>query len=213
MRPFTLGASMAALLATAAIAAAPSPRAGLYNATEHELVAGLDLKADGKFRFGLSYGALDEQAQGRWVEKDGQVLLTTEPVVVPPRFKLMKDEPVADGAYYASLDEPDALGDFSLTLAVKYRGETAIKYIEADEDGRVPIDPGKVVETIVPDLPVYTIPYAPFAMKPGGHRLVFHFEANDVGKADFKSQPVAIEGEDLVMKRYDRVIHFKRGLN
>jgi hypothetical protein len=205
--------TLIALAIAAPAVAAPSPRVGLYNASEMELVAGLELKADGKFRFGLSYGAIDEQAEGRWVEKDGKILLTTEPAVVPPRFALVKDEPVADGSYYAALDEPEALGDFSLTLAVKYQGETAIKYIEADENGRVPIAPGKVVETIVPDLPVYSAPYRPFPMKPGGHRLVFHFEANDVGKADFKAEPLAIVGDDLVLKRYQREIDFKRGLN
>ncbi|WP_136163163.1 hypothetical protein [Sphingomonas flavalba] len=196
----------------AAASAASSPLAGTYSADAMEMAAGLILGADGKFRYGLSYGALDEQAEGRWREKDGVVLLTTEPAVVPPRFVAVSDTVSGDGALYASLDEPDALGEFTLTLAVRYAGDPKVHYVEADEDGRVPVPTGQTVEAIVPDLPVYAAPYVPYAVKPGGRRIVFHFEANDVGKADFRDEPLAVEGSELVLTRHDRTIRFRRGV-
>jgi hypothetical protein len=49
----------------------PTPRlapclVGKYNGGQMELAAELDLTADGHFQYGLAYGALDEEAQGRW---------------------------------------------------------------------------------------------------------------------------------------------------
>jgi hypothetical protein len=57
-----------AAVAGAAVAADPHPAslAGVYDGGQMELASGLELSKDGKFRFVLSYGALDEAAAGTW---------------------------------------------------------------------------------------------------------------------------------------------------
>lgn len=183
---------------------------GVYDGSQAELAARLVLQPDGHFLYALSYGALDEQAQGRWVEKDGRLLLSTEPRPKAPRFAVVRDTPSPDGSIHVALDDPDLLLGSSLTIAVTYTGESAPVFVEADEDGRLPIPAGRIVAALVPDLPVYPVPLAPYALKPGGHHIVFRFEPNDLGIADFNGEALAIEGKTLVLRRYDRIITFEK---
>ena len=196
------------LVSASPLGAAVAP--GVYDGSQMEIAARLVLKPDGHFLYALSYGALDEQARGRWVEQDGKLLLTTEPRPKPPRFTVVSDKPAADGAIHVAMDNAELLQGSSLTMAVTFAGEDRPAYIEADEDGRLPLPAGKTVVALVPDLPVYPIPLTPYALKPGGHRIVFRFEPNDIGIADFDREPLAIEGATLVLRRYDRTITFEK---
>jgi hypothetical protein len=200
-----LGILLASVTAPA-LAAIP----GVYDGSQAELAARLVLHPGGRFQYALSYGALDEQAQGRWAERDGRVLLTTEPRPKPPRFALVSDTPAPDGAIHVALDDAELLQGSPLTMVVTFAGEPAPAFIEADEDGRLPIPPGKAIVALVPDLPVYPIPLQSHQLTPGGHRLVFRFEPNDIGVADFDAEPLAIEGDALVLRRYDRTISFEK---
>jgi hypothetical protein len=138
------------------------------------------------------------------------VLLTTDPKPKPPRFAIVSDSPSADGAIHVALDDPAMLQGSSLTVVVNYAGEGSPAYVEVDENGRLPVPPGKSVAALVPDLPVYPVPLEPYALKPGGHRLVFRFEPNDIGIAPFDGEALAIEGPELVLRRFDRVIRFRK---
>tara|TARA_R110000868_G_scaffold192254_1_gene436625 strand:- start:7572 stop:7937 length:366 start_codon:yes stop_codon:yes gene_type:complete len=51
---------------------------GLYDGGQMELAAQLELRADGHFSFALSYGALDEAAEGRWQISGDGIQLTPE---------------------------------------------------------------------------------------------------------------------------------------
>lgn len=184
-------------------------RPGSYDGSQTELATGLELLPDGRFRYGLSYGALDERAEGRWVEQAGKVLLTTEPTPKSPRFSVVSDTPAPDGKIYASLQDADALGGFSLTLLVRYEGADTFEHVEAGEDGLVPVPAGRTVAEITPDLPIYTTDLEPYKLTPGGHRLVFRFEPNDLGIADFLAEPLAIEGDAIILNRHDRVIRYR----
>lgn len=204
------------LAAAAILATAPSPAAvqpGVYDGSQTEMAVRLVLRPDGKFGYALSYGALDEQAQGRWVEADGKVLLTTEPKPKPPRFAVVSDKPAADGSIHVALSDPDMLQGSSLTMVVTYAGASEPAYIEVDDDGRLPVPAGKTVAALVPDLPVFGLTLPSYTLTPGGHAIVFRFEPNDLGVAAFDREPLAIEGDTLVMHRYDRTIRFEKDTN
>jgi hypothetical protein len=183
---------------------------GTYDGHQMEIGAGLKLKAEGRFEYVLAYGALDEHAEGHWAERGGKVLLTTEPVPKPPHFALVSDAPSADGKLHAALDKPDALGGFTLTLRLWYPGADKPVFVEAGEDGTVTLPPGPYPISIIPDLPVYDAPLKPYPLKPGGRRMVFRFEPNDIGVADFRDEPLAIDKGALVMRRFDRTLHFRK---
>lgn len=199
------------LLVTSPSLGAVAP--GTYDGSQTELATRLVLRADGRFQYALSYGALDEQAQGRWIEKEGQVLLTTEPAPKPPRFGVVSDTPKQGDGIEVALDDPELLQGSPLTMVVTYADAAEPVFVEAEENGRLPVPAGKIVTSLVPDLPVFPIPLSPYAVKPGGRRIVFRFEPNDIGTAGFAAEPLAIEDNALVMRRYDRVIRFEKEQN
>lgn len=58
---------------------------GLYDGGQMELAAGLELRGDATFRYALSYGALDEAAEGQWqLEGKGVRLKPTRYVTNDP---------------------------------------------------------------------------------------------------------------------------------
>src|SRR5437868_116655 len=107
-RAFPIVAAIALLVATAATFAAPASLVGRYDGGQMEIAAGLELKADGRFRYALSYGALDEEAAGRWQVSGDRVFLTSDPVVAP-RFVLVSQGRGADGTLQLSLDVPNGV--------------------------------------------------------------------------------------------------------
>lgn len=191
-------------------ALAASPLIGIYDGHQMEIAAGLKLKADGTFDYGLAYGALDERASGNWVERDGKVLLTTAPAPEPPAFAVVSDVPSRDGKLHVAMDKADALGGFTLTLRVMFAGADRPAFIEAQDDGAVPLPAGQTPVSVVPDLPVYDVAIEPYALKGAARSIVFRFEPNDFGVADFHDEPLVIDHNQLVMRRYDRTVTFRK---
>src|SRR3954447_14089479 len=76
------GAFLTALLPSGS---APS-LAGHYRLHVHEAASEIVLRADGRFEYALAYGALDEEAIGRWRRVGNRILLTTLPKPVPAAF-------------------------------------------------------------------------------------------------------------------------------
>ena len=78
---------LAVASSTVAATASRQSLVGTYDGHQMEIAAGLELKADGRFRYSLSYGALDEEAAGKWTMSGDQVLLTSDPVAAGLYFK------------------------------------------------------------------------------------------------------------------------------
>lgn len=176
------------------------------------MAAALKLNANGSFEYLMSYGALDERAKGRWTERDGKVFLTTTPAPKAPAFDIVSDTASKDGKLHVALDNPDALGGFSVTVRLIYPNAPKPVFVEADEDGTVPLPPGPPPSAVVPDLPVYDTVLAPYALKGVARSLVFRFAANDFGIADFRDEPLAQDDGELVLHRYDETIRFRKGV-
>ncbi len=92
---------LAAALILAQPATARAEIEGRYRTNDGPDVVGLlEIAKDGRFRYQLIAGALDQAAQGRWEKKDGLVRLFTEPKPTPPTFRITaveggKDKPLA----------------------------------------------------------------------------------------------------------------------
>lgn len=97
MRKILLAVTLAVSCASAA-AAQESPLVGDYRLSEGpDAAGGLRIAADGHFQYGLTVGAMDERAEGRWEARGDAICLFTEPTPVPPAFA--KAAPVeVDGA-------------------------------------------------------------------------------------------------------------------
>ncbi|HEY0660793.1 MAG TPA: hypothetical protein VGD21_05685 [Lysobacter sp.] len=56
------------------------------------------LRADGRFMWAMTYGALDLQAQGRWYREGDRVVLQADVPATPPVFRLMDADETGAGA-------------------------------------------------------------------------------------------------------------------
>ena len=206
---------MIALAALALAAAPPAPTraalAGLYQIQTMEVGGGLELRKDGRFRYELAYGALDEGAEGTWTVKDGNVLLTTVPMPKEPTFDLVSDQRAPKCTLSLSVDwskldwssAPDALVTYE-------RDPKELHFLQADDNGDLhPQD--CAVTMIMPLVPMYRVPGAPIKLSPAsGHRLSLRFEPNELGRPAFRGEPLKITGSGLLMERYDAEIRFVR---
>lgn len=185
--------------------------AGTYDGGQMELAAGLELRPDGKFGYGLSYGAIDEEAEGVWTVEGDEVVLTTDPPVTPPGFVLLSDEPAPDGKLFITLVNRELLRGLRLELLLVPEGSERPQLIDIDADGRLPVEPGMKLAAVRPVFPIYEVVGEPVKLSPDrGHRLTFRFDPNDIGRADFRATRLRIENGALLMPKFDRMLRFRK---
>lgn len=182
--------------------------AGVYETHQMEVAAGLELKADGRFRYALSYGAVDEEGEGDWTFDGKVVRLTSNPMPKAPSFELVRDDPAPKGELSMRLEDPGFEWGHGLEALAKGESNQLFE-ISADDSGHVDLAGKPAIQAITPEMPVYGPTGQMFALSPDrGHRLLFRFHRNDLGKARFDRQEVRVNGTDLVMDRYDTSFRF-----
>jgi len=182
--------------------------AGVYETHQMEVAAGLELKADGHFRYALSYGAVDEQAEGDWTFDGKVVRLTSNPMPRAPSFELLRDDPAPKDELSMKLEDPGFEWGHGLEAFAKAESNRLFE-ISADDSGHVDLNGKPPIEAIAPEMPVYGPTAQMFPLSADrGHRLLFRFHRNDLGKARFDHQEVRVNGTDLVMDRYDTSFRF-----
>lgn len=192
------------LLAIGSVSTATVPKAqvGYYESRQPEVAAGLELNADGRFRYGLDYGAVSEFAEGKWSSDGHTVWVTSVPMPRAPSFVVVRDDPAPAGEYAVTLENPGFDWGGPLEFLATVDGQAAPVQVKTDDDGRVSGLSGRIA-SIRPIVPVYGDLGPPLILSgQGGHRLVIRFLRNDLGKARLESQPVAIENEGLRLDRY-----------
>ncbi|HEU5482094.1 MAG TPA: hypothetical protein VFU80_03225 [Sphingomicrobium sp.] len=184
--------------------------AGLYVTDQMEMAGALELRGDGRFRYQFDYGAVSESAEGGWAAKGQKVELTSEPMPKAPDFALVRDEPAPNGKLFVAVE--DAGFSWSpMRVQVALEGVKEPVELHAGGDGQVIVPQGRRATSVSMMVPVYGVAGTPVVLGAGrGHRLLFRLEANDIGKAAFRAEPVVIDGTSLVMKRYDTTIVFRR---
>jgi hypothetical protein len=202
-------------LAALALSAAPAPVsdsvAGSYRSQQMEIGAALELRKDGHFRYQLDYGAVSEGAEGDWTFDGKTVRLTTKPMPKAPSFELVRDNPARKGELYMTLEDPGFEWGYSLEAVAKVRGQESGFEVSADASGRVDLTGKPPIEAIAPLMPVYGPTGDIFPLSPErGHKLLLRFHRNDLGKAAFRNEPLALDGTALVLSRYDAEIRFLR---
>jgi hypothetical protein len=203
-----------AIAASLAFAALPPPQpadlSGLYVTRQMEMGGALELRADGRFLYQLDYGAASESAEGKWARHGNAIELTSDPMPKSPDFALVRDEDAPAGQLYVGLE--DAAFTWSpLDVIVSIDGEAEPVLVQAEADGRVAVPAGKHASSVRLMVPVYSVAGTPVALSGDrGHRLLFRFEPNDLGKAAFRAERLYMDGSSLVMFRYETKIVFRR---
>jgi hypothetical protein len=190
------------LLAATAVSAAPP--AGHYRLVGvHDAASELILYPDGRFEYALAYGALDEQAQGRWTSDDKTVHLTTVPKPKPAVFTAGPAERNAGAPFSIKVTAPDGRGlagvDFQLNFdsgdpVESYTQEYGWNLDPADK--RTP----RSVRFAVPmsGLVSQTLPIDVTKAK----QFTFILTPNDLGTIDFEDLPLTMEAPHrLIMHR------------
>ena len=202
--------ALTALLLAGAPAPTKASLAGMYEIHQMEMGGGLELKKNGHFRYALSYGAVDEEGAGDWTFDGKTVRLTSNPMPKAPSFELVKDDPAPKGELYMTLEDPGFEWGHPLQALATEDMKSGFE-IDADDSGRVDLSGKPAVAAIAPLMPVYGPTGQIFNLTSDrGHRLLFRFHANDLGKARFDHQVLAITGNGLTMQRYDAEIRFIR---
>jgi hypothetical protein len=197
------------LLLAAAVAAPASPApVGLYEIHQMEMAGGLELKRDGHFRYALTYGAVDEEGEGDWTLDGDTVRLTSNPMPKAPSFELVRDDPAPKGELYLRLEDPGFEWGHPLEAMASDEAQRGYE-LSADDSGRVDLTGKPPMVAIAPEMPVFGPTGDIFLLsRDRGHRMLFRFHRNDLGKARFDKEPLTRNGTDLLLERYDTKIRF-----
>jgi hypothetical protein len=191
------------------LAAAPSP-AGMYQTHQMEVAAAIELKPNHRFRYALSYGAVDEEGEGDWTFDGKTVRLTSKPMPKAPSFELVRDEPAPKGELYLNLEDPGFEWGHPLEAVAVDESKRGFE-IEADDSGRVDLSGKPAIASIAPEMPVFGPTGDVFPLSADrGHKLLFRFHRNDLGHARFNREPLDRDGTDLLLQRYDTSFRFQK---
>jgi len=178
----------------------------------HEAASGLELTADGHFRYGLSYGALDEAGEGRWVRDGNRILLTTEPAWTPPVFEPVSAARTSEFPLRVQVTGPDGSRmSWPVDVVLTYAdGTEAEGYTQPY--GYIPDIPENTKITAVKlGLAMFGLVSPPFPVDLArANDLTFRLVPNSLGQPPFKDQPLLIESDDLVMLRGDGRLTYRK---
>lgn len=186
--------------------------AGRYRLTGvQDAASELELTADGRFRYYLAYGALDEMAEGVWRREGSQVLLTTQPQPVPPLF-LLKNATRREGeGLFVNIIGPDGEGIAGIDVLVRLDdGSRADGYTQ--EDGlQLDLPEGRRAETVSLSIPIYRVQSPDFPLNLArANALEFLLEPNDLGEADFRDLPLEPADSYVEMLRDGTRLRYER---
>jgi hypothetical protein len=205
---FALFAAMPAL-------AQPASPAGLYRAQAGpELAAVLELAPDGRFRYQLSEGALDEQAGGRWTQDArGAVTLQTLP---RPRAPLWSLEPIGETqdvplSILVTVPGANGRGIAGIDLRIGFaNGDIQASYLQEDGWQMPPGDPRQPAWFELAE-PLHGLSSPRFPLpERRGMAITVLLTPNDIGIADFDGTPVTMTAEGLVLHWRGRAIDFAK---
>jgi hypothetical protein len=210
LRSLSYGWIFVLAAATSTARAAPAAcLAGVYSGNAMELAAELDLATDGHFQYALAYGALDEQAEGRWENDNASVYLTSA-AVTPARFSLTGESSGPNGAFRIALDVPQGMNRQYFDARVTLANGEVIDHQLADDGLTLRLEPGARVVLVQFELGVFALQSQRFALSSGNGRVArFRFEPNDLGKVAFAHTPLTIDGNDLLLDHLGRQLRFR----
>jgi hypothetical protein len=190
-------------------AQAPADVAGTYNGSDPDIGTELRLEPNGRFEYHLSYGALDERAQGTWTRDGTGVVLTSDPVKAPV-FQFLGAQ-TGDGAeLVVTLDAPRQLPLQLFSAFLQQPDGNVAEVTFADGPLHIPVISGKAPFSIAIALPAYQVASQPYAISPGTRAMRFRFVPNDLGKIAFDHHRLPWDGNAFVLRRLDRTILYRK---
>ena len=125
-----------------------------------------------------------------------------------PSFELVRDDPVPQGELYLKLEDPGFEWGHPLHALAADESKHAFE-VEADETGKVDLAGKSAVAMVAPQVPIFGPTGDVFNLSTDrGHKLLFRFHRNDLGKARLDHEPLERKGGALLLQRYDTLFRF-----
>lgn len=216
-----IGAAAGALIACAgqpahaqdagpAVGSRSSP-AGEYVHSEMELVAGILLREDGTFEYGLTVGSLDERASGRWKAVDRRIELTSDPRPVAPTVTADRTDMTPGKPFGFRVLGPDGRDVPGVDFRVEFdRGDSLEGYTPGDT-WFPPQDEERSVRFVTFSMPSYRLQSERLPLEArDGQTAIFKLTPNDFGVADLTGSFADLEGSTLTLHRPEGTMEFRR---
>ena len=190
--------------------AAASP-AGEYVLSQMELVAGIRLNEDGTFLYGLTVGALDESAQGRWEASGNRIELTSVPRPVAPTITPARIDAAPGSPFAIRVLGPGGHDVPGVDFKIEFdSGEPLESYLPGGP-WSLPPEERRVPRFVTFSMASYRLLSArlPLDAK-AGTVATFTLTPNDFGVIDLSGAHAEIVGETLTLYRPEGAMRFKR---
>lgn len=196
-------------LAGGSAAPAQAPLEGIYITEQMEMASALELMPEGRFRWFLSYGALDLSAEGRWRRDGDAVLLDTEPAVRPPRVEFVgTGSEEAEGLVVQIKDANGQTPEY-LTVQAEYEsGEPGQAMFDQTVYRFEPSDRRIVAIRVGSNIFQFWADRVP--VPAGARQMRFRFDPGDLGRADFRGTRAALGGNGLDLPVMGEPLHYRR---
>lgn len=192
--------------------AEPASIAGTYDGSRTEMAAWLELGEDGRYRYALSYGAVDEYSTGTWARQDGGIVLNSDPST-PPQFELLGTEQ-GSGAPDAMTLHLEGNGNLPVSLfsAIVERADGTGTIADFSDGAiQIPVSDSDQLLSISLALPIFEVRGEPIPVpQPSGKSLYFAFHANDLGFKAFDHTGLFESDGMFLLERYGREITFRK---
>lgn len=202
-----------ALVAAAVTQAEPAFVGDYRLAAGPDVVGALTLMPDGRFRYALSAGALDEHAQGRWLVTDGQVRLYTEPRPNPPLFSAGPQAVTKDAPFKLLVTWPNGKGIAGVDFTIGFDSGAPVTGYTQEYGWTLPGDEDRIPLWVELAEPIHGIASPRFAIDvSAGNAVSFVLTPNDLGIADFNGTVLQPNGDRLIMQQRLGALAFVRSV-
>ncbi|MDG2003618.1 MAG: hypothetical protein P8J20_09840 [Novosphingobium sp.] len=185
---------------------------GYYRLAEGPDVAGrLALTPDGKFRYALTAGALDEKAQGRWERKGPTICLFTEPRPVLPVFSEASVEASKGQDRTLLVAWPDGTGIAGVEFRLGFEDGSVIEDYTQYDGWTMPHGEDRKPIWIELAVPMHGLESPRIKLDDrDGEAWRFVLTPNDLGVADFQGACLKREENGYVLERKGGTMRFVR---
>ena len=186
-------------------------KVGKYTHSAQELVAGLWLRADGTFRYGLTVGSLDQTAAGRWTATGNQILLTNEPRPMAPTITAGPANLVPGTPLTLQLRTSAGKAVQGVGFTVEFDTGAPLESYMQSASWSLPDSEQRQPRAVTFAWPSYGLRPMRFAMNPKtANNLTFVFNPNDFGVVDLTGLRVDADKDSLTLHRDGTTMRFTK---
>lgn len=181
--------------------------AGLYDGGQMEIAALLELGRDGRYRYQLSYGAVDERSAGTWVLENDAVVLISDPFKAPS-FEIAAED-AQDGNLAVRMASTNGIDPQYFAVSfVRASGTMGIEHMGA-QGITIPRSEDPIV-SLTPLLPILDLIGPVFQVPVSGSALRIAFAPNDLGFVGFDNERLNRVTDTYDLVRHGRTLRFRK---